>query len=246
MLKQQFERDGFVRLEGFFDESFMAAIDAALLRYIENTVPALPEGRVFREAGGTAIKSMSAMDREDEFFASLKRHPRFVALAAELLGAPAEGDIVVENMQFFGKAAREGSAAPWHQDNGFQNFHPPEACMFWLALDDVSEANGCVRFAAGSHKLGLQPHRPSGILGFSMGADAPDPALYPEFLCEMPRGSLSVHHCNTFHCSGPNRTDHSRRSIAINFRTARAVQDQEARARVKEEAAKLIRKVNPS
>jgi ectoine hydroxylase-related dioxygenase (phytanoyl-CoA dioxygenase family) len=184
---------------------------------------------------------MSAMDREDEFFAELKRHPRFIALAAELFGA-AEADIVAENMQFFGKAAREGSAAPWHQDNGFQNYTPPEACMFWLALDDVTEENGCVRFATGSHKLGLQPHRPSGVLGFSMGAVAPVPARFPEFPCAMPRGSLSVHHCNTFHCSGPNHSDHPRRSIAINLRTARAVMDMEARARVKEEAAKLLAK----
>lgn len=238
--RAQFESDGFVRLQGFFDVEFMQGVESAVARYIETVVPGLPAGRVFREANGEAIKSMSAMDREDEFFARLKHHPKFIALAAELLGA-AEEEIVAENMQFFGKAAREGSAAPWHQDNGFQNYTPPEACMFWLALDDVTEANGCVRFATGSHLLGLQPHKPSGVLGFSMGAEAPDLEHFPEFKCVMPRGSLSVHHCNMFHCSGPNNTDHPRRSIAINFRTVRAVMDMEARARVKEEAAKLLR-----
>ncbi len=241
MARAQFESDGFVRLQGFFDEAFMQAVESAVARYVETVVPGLPAGRVFREANGEAIKSMSAMDKEDDFFAKLKRHPKFSALAAELLGV-AEEEIVAENMQFFGKAALEGSAAPWHQDNGFQNYTPPEACMFWLALDDVTEENGCVRFATGSHRLGLQPHKPSGVLGFSMGADAPDLEKYPEFRCVMPRGSLSVHHCNTFHCSGPNKTDRPRRSIAINFRTVRAVMDLEARARVKEEAAKLLGK----
>lgn len=240
MLNHAFERDGFVRLAGFFDSGFMRAVDEALTRYIERVVPQLPPGRVFYEAGSQTIKSMSAMDREDPFFAALKQHPRFVPVAGELLSSLAN-DIVVENMQFFAEAARAGSAAPWHQDNGFQNYRPPEACMFWLALDDVSEDNGCVRFATGSHKLGLQPHRPSGVMGFSMGADAPDPAAYPTFLCTMPRGSLSVHHCNTFHSSGPNNTDRSRRSIAINFRTTRASIDHDARTRVKEEAARLLR-----
>ncbi len=59
--------------------------------------------------------------------------------------------------------------------------------MFWLALDDVTVENGCVRFAMGSHRMGLQPHKPSGVLGFSMGAEAPDLEKYPEFKCVMPR-----------------------------------------------------------
>jgi ectoine hydroxylase-related dioxygenase (phytanoyl-CoA dioxygenase family) len=236
-MRATFHRDGFVRIPRFFEVEFMNAVEQAVARYVETIVPGLPPARVFRETGSSAIKSMSAMDREDAFFAALKTHPRFIALAQELLDVP---DIVAENMQYFGKAAREGSAAPWHQDNGFQHYTPPDACMFWLALDDVSIENGCVRFAQGSHKLGLQPHRPSGVLGFSMGAETPDLTRFPEFPCVMPRGSISVHHCNTYHCSGPNRTDRSRRSIAINFRSERAVIDAEARARVKREAARLL------
>ncbi len=104
MTRAKFESDGFVRLQGFFDAEFMWAVESAVARYVETVVPGLPAGRVFREANGEAIKSMSAMDREDEFFARLKHHPRFIALAAELLGA-AEEEIVAENMQFFGKAA---------------------------------------------------------------------------------------------------------------------------------------------
>jgi phytanoyl-CoA hydroxylase len=238
-MRIDFERDGFVVVSRFFDDGTIGGIEQAALRYVAAIVPGLPPGRVFREGAGTAIKSMSAMDKEDPFFASLKHHPRFVALAEELLGT---SDIVAENMQYFGKAPREGSAAPWHQDNGFQNYTPPEACMFWLALDDVTVENGCVRFARGSHTLGLQPHRPSGVLGFSMGAEPPDPVRFPEFKCVMPRGSLSVHHCNTFHRSGPNATDHPRRSIAINYRSARAAADMDARARVKREAARLLEK----
>jgi ectoine hydroxylase-related dioxygenase (phytanoyl-CoA dioxygenase family) len=235
--RESFERDGFVVIPNFFDPAFGDSVLHAVARYIEAVVPALPAGRVYHESNSAAIKSMSAMDREDEFFAALKRHPRLLALAAELLGSTA---IVVENMQFFGKAAGEGSAAPWHQDNGFQNYTPPEACMFWLALDDVTEDNGCVCFARGSHAMGLQPHRPSGILGFSMGAGAPPLDRFPEVKAIMPKGGLSVHHCNTFHRSGPNRSASPRRAIAINFRTEAAVADLEARARIKQEAARLL------
>lgn len=241
MLARQFAEDGFVVVENFFDEATMASIEDAIGAYVDKVVPTLAAGRVFREPQGNAIKSMSAMDLEDQFLRKLKNHPRFLAFAAELLDTPVR-DIVTENMQFFGKAAHEGSEAPWHQDNGFQNYSPPEACMFWLALDDVTEENGCVCFARGSHRLGLQPHRASGVLGFSMTAAEPDLEAFPLYRCVMPRGSLSVHHCNTFHCSGPNRSDSPRRSIAVNFRTDRAVADLEARARVKAEAAKLIEK----
>jgi len=115
--------------------------------------------------------------------------------------------------------------------------------MIWLALDDVDEENGCVVFAKGSHALGTVPHAPSGVLGFSQTVkEPPDPQAFPEVKAIMRRGSVSLHHCNMFHRSGPNRSSRSRRALAVNFRTTRAVADLEKRARVKAEVARLLDK----
>lgn len=242
-LKAQFEQDGFVIIEDFFDAREMDEIEAHLENYIQTIVPALSAERVFRESGARgAIKSMNRMNEEDAFFASFKIHPKILDLIKDIFSTALE-EIIPENMQFFGKPAFEGSVTPWHQDNGFQHYEPPESLMLWLALRDVDEEMGCVRFAKGSHKLGVVPHVPSGVIGFSQTVETPpDTAVFPEVKAVMWRGGISLHHCNTFHRSGANKTPRPRPAISVNYRTKRAIANLEKRAAVKAEVAKLIKK----
>jgi phytanoyl-CoA hydroxylase len=239
-IRTAFHLDGFVIIEGFFDEAEMANVDAAISRYLREVVPHLPPDQVFYEAAGCVIKSMNRLDEHDAFFADFKHDPRFLALTAEIFQTD-EAGIISESLQFFGKPAREGSVTPWHQDNGFQHYAPPESLMIWLALDDVDEENGCVVFARGSQRLGTVAHRPSGVLGFSQTVtEPPDPARFPEVNAVMRRGSVSLHDCNMFHRSGPNRSVRPRRALAVNFRTTRAQANLAERARVKVEVARLL------
>lgn len=240
-LREAYKRDGFVIIENLFGEEYIAEIDHAIERYVKQVVPNLPPDRVFYESGGNGgIKSMSRLDEDDSFFADFKRHPKLLGLMADIFGTE-QKEIVGESLQYFGKPAFEGSVTPWHQDNGFQHYDPPESLMIWLALRDVDEEMGCVIFAKGSHILGVVPHVPSGVLGFSQTVhEPPDPATFPEVKATMKRGSISLHHCNTFHRSGPNKTDRPRPALSVNYRTRRAVPDMEARARVKAEVARLV------
>ncbi|MCJ1475062.1 hypothetical protein MMC13_003722 [Lambiella insularis] len=45
-----------------------------------------------------------------------------------------------------------GGRVPPHQDSTFLYTDPPSAVGFWLALEDATVENGCLSFAAGSHK----------------------------------------------------------------------------------------------
>lgn len=240
-IREAYECDGFVIIDDLFGEDYMAEIDRAIARYVKDVVPTLAPDRVFFEQGsGNGIKSMSRMNEEDPFFAHFKQHPKLIQLMADVFGTEPD-DIVAETLQYFGKPAFEGSITPWHQDNGFQYYNPPESLMIWLALRDVDENMGCVVFAKGSHTLGIVPHVPSGVLGFSQTVqEAPDPGRFPEVSATMKRGSLSLHHCNTFHRSGPNQTERPRPALAVNYRTRRAVPDLAERARVKAEVARLV------
>lgn len=240
-LREAYERDGFVIIDDLFGEDYMAEIDRAIERYVGEVVPTLPPDRVFYETGGGGgIKSMNRMNQEYDFFADFKQHPKLIQLMAAIFNTEPE-EIVAESLQYFGKPAFEGSITPWHQDNGFQQYNPPESLMIWLALRDVDEDMGCVIFAKGSHTLGVVPHVPSGVLGFSQTVQTPpDSEQFPEVKATMKRGSMSLHHCNTFHRSGPNQTERPRPALAVNYRTRRAVPDLEARALIKAEVARLV------
>jgi phytanoyl-CoA hydroxylase len=45
-----------------------------------------------------------------------------------------------------------GGAVPPHQDSTFLYTDPPSAVGWWYALEDATAENGCLSFAAGSHK----------------------------------------------------------------------------------------------
>lgn len=239
--KKAFDADGYLIVEGFMTSDEIAEFKLELRRYIDNVVPDLAPDRVFREGDGAGnIKSMSRMDVEAPYWAAFKHHPKIIGLVSEVLGV-ATDDLVIENLQFFGKPAYEGSVTPWHQDNGFQQYDPPESLMIWLALEDVDDDMGCVVFAKGSHRLGTVEHINSGVLGFSQTVkDPPDSALFPEVKATMKAGGISLHHCNTFHRSGPNTTERPRPALSVNYRTKRAVADLEKREAIKAEVERLV------
>lgn len=52
-----------------------------------------------------------------------------------------------------------GGRVPPHQDSTFLYTDPPSAVGFWYALEDCTVENGCLSFAAGSHKRAPVRHR---------------------------------------------------------------------------------------
>ena len=80
---------------------------------------------------------------------------RLTNLVAEMLGAPP----LLSGDQIFMKPPHFGSAKPYHQDNFYFQCDPGDGVITaWIALDDVREENGCLRYIDGSHKGPILPH----------------------------------------------------------------------------------------
>jgi ectoine hydroxylase-related dioxygenase (phytanoyl-CoA dioxygenase family) len=54
--------------------------------------------------------------------------------------------------QVFCKPPVTGKAIPWHQDGQYWPIRPIATCSVWIALDDATPENGCMRYIPGSHK----------------------------------------------------------------------------------------------
>jgi len=132
---------------------------------------------------------------------------------------------VLWSAQVILKPGRHGGCIPWHQDISYWGKTPRVTC--WLALDDATKENGCMRMIPGSHLRGQLPYAFISVEGAPQdlrGTLDVDESIQ-EFVPVKAR-SASFHHCATLHSSSKNTTPFRRRAIAITYE-ALGVKDQE-------------------
>jgi ectoine hydroxylase-related dioxygenase (phytanoyl-CoA dioxygenase family) len=117
---------------------------------------------------------------------------------------------------------KDDAVFAWHQDMAYWPETPDtRTATIWLALDDSTLDNGCMRFVpATAHEPSLRPHAPvfggrgtSHALGTNL---RDDDAIVP-----MPirRGDCTVHNERVMHGSGGNTTGGFRRAYILAFRS---------------------------
>lgn len=115
------------------------------------------------------------------------------------------------------KPARIGSETPWHQDEAYwDEEYLHNSVSIWMPLQEATIENGCMWFMPGTHKLDVRPHRPLGndprIHALEMVEDVD---MAKAVACPIPAGGCTIHHCRTFHYTGPNRSDGDRRAFIM-------------------------------
>ena len=226
-----YTRDGYVALSGFLTPDQVAETRESVARFITDTVPHLPREQVFYETLGQldSLKQIIGLFNHDNFFHRLMFNSRFEKLAELLL----QGPVVGKNMQYFNKPPKIGKATPPHQDGYYFMLHPCEALTMWLALEEVDEENGCVRYVRGSHLLPLRPHGRTQTLGFSQGVtdygtpqDLADEVAFPA-----QPGDLLIHNALTIHRADGNKSPtRTRQALGFIYYSERAKEDEEAHA----------------
>jgi ectoine hydroxylase-related dioxygenase (phytanoyl-CoA dioxygenase family) len=133
-------------------------------------------------------------------------------LSSDLMAQIAQGalgdTVYLFNEQYVVKAAEQGMQFSWHQDSGFIDYAHRPYLTCWIALDDMTEANGTVYLLPYSRAgtRGVVKHvRDKGsndLVGY-FGDDPGDPVI-------VPAGSIACFSSTLFHRSGPNMTDRMR------------------------------------
>ena len=131
-------------------------------------------------------------------------------------------DLLGPNLQLFHdqalyKPAHHGGPVFWHQDNAYWQCVPANLVSCWLTLDDVTVANGAMQVIPGSHLSAMQHDRSAATDALLDNADRVDSST--AVAVELPAGGAMLHHCQTFHYTGPNETERERRAFAIHFMT---------------------------
>ena len=233
-LKEDFDRDGFVLLKGFLSTEEAAEINGQIQRFIDEVLPKAPDTTAFYEDKDNpeSIKRLQNMDELDPYFEDLFQSDRFTELSEFLLA----DEVVPQTPQWFNKPARVGGVTPPHQDGFYFMLEPNEAITLWIALDDIDEDNGCMRYVRGSHRRGMRPHRTSNILGFSQGvSDYADEDRELEVAMRTRPGDVFAHHSMIIHRADANRSDRRRAALGLVYFAARARKDEEKAERYRQE-----------
>ena len=150
-------------------------------------------------------------------FSELVLDDRLTTLLSGFLGGKRP---LLKGDQILMKPPHFGSAKPYHQDNFYFRIHPADHLITaWIALDDVDEVNGCLRYIEGSHKEPLLPHEPLPGEPYNL---VPNPDLIDfskEVLAPVGKGGVVFHHSRTLHTSYRNESERWRRGYATHWVT---------------------------
>ena len=139
------------------------------------------------------------------------RHDAILEIVSQLIGPSIRTNGNKLNLKYGGF----GSPVEWHQDWAFYPHTNDDLLAVGIALDDMSEANGCLMVIPGSHKGRILDHHQDGhFIGAVTEADFDDSDAVK---IEMKAGGISIHHARALHGSLPNTSPDPRVSLTFGF-----------------------------
>jgi ectoine hydroxylase-related dioxygenase (phytanoyl-CoA dioxygenase family) len=167
----------------------------------------------------------------DLSFLNIAREPIIMDRVADVLGP----DIALWNSSFFAKPAMNGRKTPWHQDGEYWPIRPLATCTAWIAIDDATIENGCLRIIKGSHKakrLAKHTTNPAKDLTLNqeLVADEFDEAQAVDLVLEA--GQFSLHDVFLYHGSEANASPNPRRGMTLRYMPTTSVFDREMAKRL--------------
>ncbi len=170
-----FERDGFVRLEGFASPEVCERMLARVVEIARERADGVPSGDtawVLPEANlagrdGPPEELVSKVFKlhRDPVFGDFARDPAVTDLVAELVAPRLDcflSQFIFKNPGAWGQ--------PWHQDSHYFPFEPARPILgVWLAVTEATLENGCLHVLPGSHREPVHEHVPDRRPGANYG-----------------------------------------------------------------------------
>ncbi len=151
---------------------------------------------------------------EDPFWTRLVAREALLDLVEPLLGP----NIALFASHYICKPGGDGLPVLWHQDGSYWPLEPMEVITAWLAVDDSTPENGCMRVLPGSHRgplLRHHRHDQDAVLGTEIRPEDLDEARAVDVT--VPAGGVSLHHPLLIHGSNPNRSSRRRCGLTIRY-----------------------------
>ncbi len=200
----KFNRDGYLAGIRIFDRNEITAIREYFDELLAKTLA----------AGGDSYSISTAHLRYGRVY-DILTHPRIVAIIKDLLGE----DVIAWGSHFFCKMPGDGKRVSWHQDSSYWPLTPSMAVTAWLAIDDATVENACMRYIPGSHLFGhltytLSENDEANVLNQTVaGAET----LGEPVNVELKAGEISIHSDLLLHGSEANQSAKRRCGLTLRY-----------------------------
>lgn len=208
-LREDFNQTGFAIVPNLFDRAEVQRLKLECINILE---------KVEKETGSVSGHGVHVgLASRSIVFQDAVADARILDILSEILSPDIEflSDKVVfksESMTF---------ASPWHQDWSY--WYGAHKYSIWVALDDVTAENGCLKVLPGSHKSSVV-HDGDASDGHGFGnrlkPDAVDETQ--AITAELEAGGAVFFHDLTLHSSHPNRSGEERWVWIPTYRDAKA------------------------
>lgn len=199
---EQFDRDGYV--------VFRNVVDAELIAEASAHVVWLHAKHPDRRGEQLSHELVAG----DPFWVRLVGDERLLDIAEIFVGP----DIALFASHYISKPPFSGQPVLWHQDGAFWPLSPMEVVTLWLAVDESTPENGCMRVIPGSHREKLHAVRQRPDVESVLGAEAAlavDESQAVDLV--LAPGDIEVHHPNILHASNANTSPKRRCGLTIRY-----------------------------
>jgi len=151
----RYRETGFLVVDRLFDRATVDACLAEGTRIVRGEYGAL-DGLVPPQPGQSDDDLLSAYitcaiaHKISPLFGRLIADDRIAPIVAALIGPNVKG---IHSQFFIKHAGMPGNG--WHQDEAFVPTRDRSLCTVWIALDEATIENGCLRFLPGSQRSGV-------------------------------------------------------------------------------------------
>ncbi len=165
-----------------------------------------------------ALRRVSSPTEVSDAFLTVVRNSRVPQMCGELFDRP----IRFHHGKLNSKLPKTPTVVEWHQDFAFTPHSNDDQITALMFLDDVTDENGPLRVARGSHKGPIHSHwrddRFVGAVDAEVSAAAERDVVY----AKGPAGSVCLMHVRALHASTANNSNAPRTLFICNFAAADA------------------------
>jgi non-haem Fe2+, alpha-ketoglutarate-dependent halogenase len=199
-----FNRDGYLAGICIFNEEEITEIR----RYFDDLLAKT------LAAGGDSYSISTAHLKYGRVY-DILTNARIVGRVKDLIGE----NVIAWGSHFFCKMPGDGKRVSWHQDSSYWPLTPSMAVTAWLAIDDATVENACMRYIPRSHLLGhltyaLSENDEANVLNQTVpNAES----LGRPVDVELKAGEISIHSDLLLHGSEANQSSKRRCGLTLRY-----------------------------